>query len=173
MKKIRCALYDRVSTDLQVKDGLSLEAQRYALTNYAISHGYEIVDYYTDEGITSRKNMQNRKELVRLLNNVKADKIDLILVTKLDRWFRNIKDYHNTQAILEAHNCNWKTIFEQSTLLPQTAALLLILFFLLMKMNATVIPSVFVRCLLISTETVIFFPEDMSASGTKLKIKSL
>lgn len=113
MKKIRCALYDRVSTDLQVKDGLSLEAQRDALTNYALSHGYEIVDYYTDEGITARKNMQNRKELVRLLNDVKADKIDLILVTKLDRWFRNIKDYHNTQAILEAHNCNWKTIFEQ------------------------------------------------------------
>ena len=48
MKKIRCALYDRVSTDLQVKDGLSLEAQRDALTNYALSHGYEIVDYYTD-----------------------------------------------------------------------------------------------------------------------------
>lgn len=112
-KKIRCALYDRVSTDLQVKDGLSLEAQRDALTNYALSHGYEIVDYYTDEGITARKNMQNRKELVRLLNDVKADKIDLILVTKLDRWFRNIKDYHNTQAILEAHNCNWKTIYEQ------------------------------------------------------------
>ncbi len=113
MGKIRCALYDRVSTEIQVKDGLSLEAQREALTNYALSHGYEIVDYYTDEGITARKNMQNRKELVRLLNDVKADKIDLILVTKLDRWFRNIKDYHNTQAILEAHNCNWKTIYEQ------------------------------------------------------------
>ena len=113
MKKIRCALYDRVSTEMQVKDGLSLEAQKDALTSYALAHGYEIVDYYTDEGITARKNMQNRKELVRLLNDVKADKIDLILVTKLDRWFRNIKDYHNTQAILEAHNCNWKTIFEQ------------------------------------------------------------
>ena len=113
MKKIRCALYDRVSTDIQVKDGLSLDAQRAALVDHAQSHGYEIVDLYTDEGITARKNMQNRKELVRLLNDVKADKIDLILVTKLDRWFRNIKDYHNTQAILEAHNCNWKTIFEQ------------------------------------------------------------
>ena len=113
MKKIRCALYDRVSTDIQVKDGLSLDAQRAALVDHAQSHGYEIVDFYTDEGITARKNMQNRKELVRLLNDVKADKIDLILVTKLDRWFRNIKDYHNTQAILEAHNCNWKTIFEQ------------------------------------------------------------
>lgn len=112
-KKIRCALYDRVSTDMQVRDGLSLDAQREALTNYAVAHGYEIVDYYSDEGITARKKMQNRKELLRLLEDVKQNKIDMILVTKLDRWFRNIKDYHNTQAILEAHGCNWKTIFEE------------------------------------------------------------
>lgn len=110
---IRCALYDRVSSELQVADGLSLDAQKDALTAYAKAHGYKIVDVYTDEGITARKKMQNRKELQRLLEDVKADKIDLILVTKLDRWFRNIKDYHNTQAILEEHNCNWKTIFEE------------------------------------------------------------
>ena len=113
MSNIRCAIYDRVSTDLQVKEGLSLEAQKAALTDYALSHGYEIVGYYADEGITARKKMQNRRDLLRLLKDVEADKIDLILVTKLDRWFRNIKDYHNTQAILEAHNCNWKTIFEE------------------------------------------------------------
>lgn len=112
-RKIRCAIYDRVSTEMQVKEGLSLDAQKAALTDYARSHGYEIVGYYADEGITARKKMQNRKDLLRLLRDVQADKIDLILVTKLDRWFRNIKDYHNTQAILEAHNCNWKTIFEE------------------------------------------------------------
>ncbi len=113
MSKIRCAIYDRVSTELQAKEGLSLEAQKAALTEYALSHGYEIVGYYADEGITARKKLQNRKDLLRLLRDVEADRIDLILVTKLDRWFRNIKDYHNTQAILEAHNCNWKTIFEE------------------------------------------------------------
>lgn len=84
-KIIRCAIYDRVSTDGQVKEGLSLDAQQEALTEYALSHHYKIVDYYADEGITARKKMQNRKDLIRLLNDVKADKIDLILVTKLDR----------------------------------------------------------------------------------------
>jgi len=112
-RTIRCAIYDRVSTELQVRDGLSLDAQKQALTDYALSHGYEIAGYYEDEGLTARKKMQNRKDLMRLLRDVKADKIDLILVTKLDRWFRNIKDYHNTQAILEEHHCNWKTIFEE------------------------------------------------------------
>ena len=112
MKPIRCALYDRVSTDLQVQTGISLETQLSDLSEYATSHGYEIVGCYSDEGITARKKMQNRKDFMRLLEDVKQDKIDLILVTKLDRWFRNVRDYHNTQAILEAHNCNWKTIYE-------------------------------------------------------------
>lgn len=111
-KKIRCAIYDRVSHDLQVEKGHSLEAQKELLTQYAINQGYEIVGYYEDEGISARKKMQNRKDLLRLLEDVKKDKIDIILVTKLDRWFRSVKDYHNTQAILEEHHCSWKTILE-------------------------------------------------------------
>lgn len=78
-RKIRCALYDRVSTDNQVEHGISLDTQRDALIEYATKHGYEIVDYYSDEGITARKKMQNRRELLRLLEDVKQDKIDLIL----------------------------------------------------------------------------------------------
>lgn len=111
-KNIRCAIYDRVSTDIQARHGLSLDTQKELLTEYALSHSYEIVDYYADEGLTARKKLQNRKEFVRLLDDIRADKIDLVLVTKLDRWFRNVKDYHNTQAILEEHHCNWKTVLE-------------------------------------------------------------
>lgn len=109
---IRCAIYDRVSTERQVTEGLSLDTQRTDLTRYAKEHSYHIVGYYADEGITARKKQTNRKDLMRLLNDVRADKIDLILVTKLDRWFRNVRDYHNTQAVLEEHHCNWKTIYE-------------------------------------------------------------
>ena len=112
MKKIRCAIYDRVSTDIQVESGLSLDTQKELLTEYANTNNFEIVGYYVDEGLTARKKLQNRKDFQRLLNDIKQDKIDLVLVTKLDRWFRNVRDYHNTQAILEEHNCNWKTILE-------------------------------------------------------------
>ena len=72
----------------------------------------QIVDVYADEGITARKALNKRLQFQRLIKDVQAGKIDLILVTKLDRWFRNIKDYHNTQEILEKHNCNWRTIYE-------------------------------------------------------------
>ena len=108
----RVALYLRVSHEEQVISHLSLDAQKEALTKHAKERGYSIVDIYADEGITARKQLKKRKELQRLLEDVKKDKIDLILVTKLDRWFRNIKDYYAVQEILEAHNCNWRTIFE-------------------------------------------------------------
>lgn len=111
-KILRCAIYIRVSTEEQHLNGLSLPAQRKVLTDYAVANNYTIVGYYADEGISARKPMKYRKGLLSLLEDVKKDKIDMILVTKLDRWFRNIKDYNITEEILQAHNCYWKTIFE-------------------------------------------------------------
>lgn len=110
--KKRCAIYIRVSTEEQHLNGLSLPAQKKALTEYAHSHDYIIVKCYADEGISARKSMKYRKGLLSLLADVKEDKIDMILVTKLDRWFRNISDYNTTEEILRAHHCCWKTIFE-------------------------------------------------------------
>ena len=112
MKKIRCALYPRVSTEEQFLKGLSLDAQHKDLTDYANRMGYEIVGIYPDEGISARKPVSKRPALLRLLEDVKQNKIDIILVTKLDRWFRNIKEYQSTEEILQAHNCHWKTIYE-------------------------------------------------------------
>ena len=75
-------------------------------------NNYTIVGCYADEGISARKPMKHRRGLLLLLEDVKRDKIDMILVTKLDRWFRNIKDYNITEEILQTHNCHWKTIYE-------------------------------------------------------------
>ncbi len=109
---MRVAIYTRVSTEEQHINGLSLLAQRQALEEYASRMKYNIVDYYADEGISARKAMRYRKELLRLLEDVKLGKVDMILVTKLDRWFRNIKDYNTTEEILTRNKCYWKTIFE-------------------------------------------------------------
>lgn len=109
---LRCAIYIRVSTEEQKINGLSIEAQSAALTEYADCNNILITDYYIDAGLTARKKLQHRKELLRLLEDVKNDKIDLIIFTKLDRWFRNIADYYKVQEILDLHKVNWKTIFE-------------------------------------------------------------
>ena len=108
---LRAGIYIRVSTEEQHLNGLSLPAQRLALEDYANKNGYVIAGVYADEGISARKSMSRRKGLMRLLEDVRQDKIDMILVTKLDRWFRNIKDYNITEEILREHHCYWKTIF--------------------------------------------------------------
>ena len=112
-KVIRVAIYIRVSHDEQAKHGLSLDAQIKTLKKYAKEHGWKIVDIYADEGITARKKLSKRKEFQRLMGDVKADKIDMIIFIKLDRWFRNVPDYYKTQEILEAHNVNWTATEEE------------------------------------------------------------
>ena len=109
----KVALYMRVSTDEQALNGLSLEAQKEVLEKYAKDNNYEIIDSYTDAGISARKKIQHRKELIRLLDDVRKGRVDLILFTKLDRWFRNISDYYKVQEILDKYHVNWKTIFEE------------------------------------------------------------
>lgn len=109
---MRAALYPRVSTDEQAKFGLSIRDQQDNLEKYAKDHKMTIVGVYADEGFSARKKIEQRPAMMRLLEDVKAGKIDIILVTKLDRWFRNIGEYYKVQEILEAHNVSWRTIYE-------------------------------------------------------------
>lgn len=109
---MRVAIYLRVSTEEQRINGLSVDTQRAVLTEYAKQHGMEIIDYYIDAGLTARKRLTHRKELLRLLSDVENGLIDLIIFTKLDRWFRNIADYYKVQEILDKYRVNWKTIYE-------------------------------------------------------------
>jgi len=109
---MRVAIYIRVSTEEQKLKGLSVETQKDVLTEYAEKNNMEIVDYYIDAGLTARKRLSHRKDLHRLLQDVEMGYIDLIIFTKLDRWFRNISDYYKVQERIDKYHVNWKTIFE-------------------------------------------------------------
>ena len=109
----RAALYIRVSTDEQARHGLSLGEQRADLERYANAHHYTIVGIYADEGSTARKSLKRRKELQRLLDDVRAGRIDIILFKCLDRWFRNIRDYYKVQDILDEHGVDWECTQEK------------------------------------------------------------
>ena len=109
---LRTALVPRVSTDEQVRFGDSLQAQEDALVKYAKENNMKIVGIYRDEGHSARKPVLKRPVMLQLLEDVKAGKIDRILFTKLDRWFRNVAEYHATQAILDKHNVSWQAILE-------------------------------------------------------------
>lgn len=87
--------------------GLSLSAQRETLTCYATENGLKIVEVYADEGISARKKYKSRPAFMRMLADVEAGQIDLILFIKLDRWFRSVADYYEVQNILDKHNVRW------------------------------------------------------------------
>ena len=106
----RVALYMRVSSTKQVKEGDSIPAQRDALTKYAKEKGYSVAGEYLDDGVSGTR--ADRDELSRLLEDVKAGKIDIILCTKLDRLYRNIKHYLNMMEVLDRHNVGWLAIWE-------------------------------------------------------------
>lgn len=109
---LRAALYPRVSTEEQVLHGFSLDTQEETLKAYATEKGYKIVGIYRDEGFSARKPVLKRKIMQELLKDIEAGKIDIILFTKLDRWFRSVGEYHKVQNILDKHNVVWRTILE-------------------------------------------------------------
>lgn len=109
---LRAALYIRVSTEEQAMHGYSLQAQEDNLIRYAQEHEYKIVGIYRDEGNSARKPITKRKVVLQLLDDVIADKVDLILFIKLDRWTRNVEAYHSVQKILDAHNVSWQATME-------------------------------------------------------------
>lgn len=109
-KLIRVALYIRVSGEEQKIKGLSLESQRERLEAYAREQGWVIVGIYIDAAKTARKKLHKRSEFQRMLDAVRHDEVDMLLFTRLDRWFRSVPDYYKVMEVLEAHTCEWKTI---------------------------------------------------------------
>lgn len=109
---MRVALYARVSTEEQVREGISIEAQVAALRAWAESEGHTISGEYVDEGVSARKSPAKRPELQRLLNDLVEKKIALVAFCKLDRWTRNVKGYYQVQDVLDCHKVAWIAIQE-------------------------------------------------------------
>ncbi len=111
-EKIVTGIYIRVSTEDQAKDGYSISAQRDKLTKYAEANDWDIYDYYVDDGI-SGKNLDGRPEVIRMLNDVKNKKINNILIYKLDRLTRSVKDLITLIDLFEKHKCTFNSQTEK------------------------------------------------------------
>ena len=91
LKKIRVAAYCRVSTDSDAQLE-SLEAQKTHYENYITARDdWEFAGLYYDEGITGTKK-DKRPELLRLIDDCKAGKIDFIVTKSISRFSRNTTD---------------------------------------------------------------------------------
>jgi len=82
------ALYLRVSTEEQAREGFSIPAQRERLLAFAKAQDWTVVEIYSDEGVSGAK--IERPSLSRLRIDATAKKFDLVLVWKVDRLSRKV-----------------------------------------------------------------------------------
>lgn len=107
---MKIGIYIRVSTEDQAKEGYSLEVQREYLESFAKREGLEIFKIYQDDGISGYST--ERPALKELLKDAKEKKFDLVLVYKIDRFSRNLKDLLNLVDELSSSGVSFKSAME-------------------------------------------------------------
>ena len=106
--------YIRVSTQEQSQRGLSLESQKSDIEDYCKRNGYKLFKLYIDRGITARKNLYKRAAFMEMMQDARKRKINHIVVIRLDRFFRNVYDYHRMMhEFLDPAGCGWSAVKEE------------------------------------------------------------
>lgn len=116
VKNIRCAIYTRKS----VEDGLeqefnSLDAQREAAENYIrsqIAKGWQILPERYDDGGFSGGSLE-RPALAKLMDDIKAHKIDVVVIYKLDRLSRSICDFAELSKFFDEYKVDFCSVTQE------------------------------------------------------------
>lgn len=110
------AIYARVSTEDQAREGMSIDTQLDKLTAYAKLQGWDNIVPFVDEG-ESAKDM-NRPAMKRLIELVKKGKVARVITMTVDRLSRNLLDMLNFIELCETHHAAYVCIslnFDTST----------------------------------------------------------
>jgi len=109
----QCAIYTRVSTEIQVeKKFSSCEAQEEKIRAFVQSQDkWQVFKVYSDAGYTGANT--NRPALQELLEDIKERKIDIVLAYKIDRLTRSPKDFYQLIEIFEKYNVSFISINER------------------------------------------------------------
>jgi site-specific DNA recombinase len=115
-KPVRCAIYTRVSTGQGLEqDFNSLDAQHDASKAYIHSQahaGWTLLRAEYDDGGFSGGNA-DRPALQRLLEDVRAGRIDVIVVYKVDRLTRSLADFAKLVELFDQHNVSFVSVTQQ------------------------------------------------------------
>lgn len=98
---LKAAIYIRVSTLDQAREGYSLEAQETTLRKWCAEHKYEVYDLYADRGI-SGKDMDHRPDMQRLIRDAEAHCFDTVVFWALSRFTRSVEDLYETMSNFQA-----------------------------------------------------------------------
>lgn len=112
-KIVRCAIYTRVSTDRGLDQEFnSLDAQREASEAYIKSQAHEgwvcLKDQYDDGGFSGGG--MERPALQKLLEDVRHQKLDVIVVYKVDRLTRSLADFAKLVELFDAHEVSFVSV---------------------------------------------------------------
>lgn len=113
----RVAIYIRVSTLDQAREGYSLEAQEKTLRKWCTDRKYIIHDLYADRGI-SGKDIEHRPDMSRLLCDAKEGKFDMVIFWALSRFTRSVSDLYTTMEKFQKWNISmvsYTEAFDTST----------------------------------------------------------
>jgi DNA invertase Pin-like site-specific DNA recombinase len=115
-KSVRCAIYTRVSTDQGIEqDFNSLDAQRDAAEAYIRSQAHAawtlIRTQYDDGGYSGGST--DRPALQRLLTDVRARKVDVVVVYKVDRLTRSLADFAKLVELFDSHSVSFVSVTQQ------------------------------------------------------------
>jgi DNA invertase Pin-like site-specific DNA recombinase len=105
---VKVALYARVSTVDKDQDP---ETQLLALGDYCRAQGWEMAREYVDK--VSARDLAHRTEWLKLLDDAAKRRFKAVVVFKLDRAFRSVKDMHDTLAAWDILGISFKSIREQ------------------------------------------------------------
>jgi site-specific DNA recombinase len=116
IKAVRCAIYTRVSTDHGLDQEFnSLDAQYVAASAYIKSQAHAswtlIRSRYDDGGYSGGST--DRPDLQRLLDDIRARKIDVIVVYKVDRLTRSLADFAKLVELFDAHGVSFVSVTQQ------------------------------------------------------------
>jgi DNA invertase Pin-like site-specific DNA recombinase len=107
---MRAIGYARVSTDKQAERGVSLEAQTAKVQAMAAVQDAELVDMIVDAGESAKS--LNRPGMARLLSLVDAGAVDTVIIAKLDRLTRSVKDLAELLARFQKHGVSLVSVAE-------------------------------------------------------------
>jgi DNA invertase Pin-like site-specific DNA recombinase len=115
-KPVRCAIYTRVSTEQGLEQNFnSLDAQYDASQAYIRSQahaGWSLLRAKYEDGGFSGGNT-DRPAVRRLLDDVRAGKVDVIVVYKVDRLTRSLADFAKLVELFDEHNVSFVSVTQQ------------------------------------------------------------
>jgi site-specific DNA recombinase len=116
VKPVRCAIYTRVSTEHGLDQEFnSLDAQYEAASAYIKSQahaGWTLIRSRYDDGGYSGGST-DRPDLQKLLDDIRARKIDVIVVYKVDRLTRSLADFAKLVELFDAHGVSFVSVTQQ------------------------------------------------------------